>query len=75
MAWLDCRPRSWPERDAAKSFKGEIEGSVVRIRLQIARPMPRFWRRWLFIVLDVGKMGEWTYGAGDYDDFRCGHAE
>ena len=42
MEWGVGRPRSAPERDAAKSLRGEMAGSVVRMRVQIARPMPRF---------------------------------
>jgi hypothetical protein len=42
VAWVDSRPKSCPERVVANNLRGEILGSVVRIRWQIARPIPRF---------------------------------
>jgi hypothetical protein len=32
VAWVDSRPKSCPERVVANNLRGEILGSVVRIR-------------------------------------------
>jgi hypothetical protein len=68
VACLVSRPRSCPERVVAKSFRGDMFGSDVRMRWQMARPMPRFCLDVRFNELDVLRDGE-IYSACYYDDF------